>query len=99
MLDRLDKIEERYEELTRLMADPDVAQDYERVAEYAKERSDLEDVVDTYRDFKDTTREMEETQTLLADDGDPELRELAEVEVAELQARLDELEGQLHQLL
>jgi peptide chain release factor 1 len=99
MLDRLNKIEERYEELTRLMADPDVAQDYERVAEYAKERSDLEDMVNTYRDFKGTAQELEETQTLLADDADPELRELAEVEVAELQARLDELEGQLHQLL
>ena len=99
MLDRLNKVEERYEELTRLMADPVVAQDYERVAEYAKERSDLEDIVSPYRDFKDVTRELEETQTLLADDVDPELRELAEVEVAELKDRLDKLEGQLRQLL
>jgi peptide chain release factor 1 len=99
MLDRLNKIEERYEELTRLMADPDVAQDYERVAEYAKERSELEDTVNTYRDFKDATQELEETRTLLADGADPELRELAEAEVVELQARLDKLEGQLRQLL
>jgi peptide chain release factor 1 len=99
MLDRLNKIEERYEELTRLMADPVVAQDYERVAEYAKERSDLEDIVNIYREFKDTTRELEETQTLLADDVDPELQQLAEVEVAELKDRLDESEDQLRHLL
>ena len=98
MLDRLNKVEERYEELTRLMADPEVAQDYERVAEYAKERADLEDVVSTYRAYKDTATELEKTKTLLTDD-DPELRELAEAEVAGLEARLDELETQLHQLL
>jgi peptide chain release factor 1 len=99
MLEKLNKVEERYEELTRLMADPAVAQDYERVAEYAKERSDLEDIVSTYRVFKDVTRELEETQTLLSDDVDPELRELAEVEVAELEDQLEETEGQLRQLL
>ena len=99
MLERLGKVEERYEELMRLMSDPDVAQDYERVAQYAKERSGIEDIVDVYRAYKDTVEELEETKTLLDDDADPELRELAEVEVADLQTRLDELEPQLRQLL
>jgi peptide chain release factor 1 len=99
MLERLDVIEARYEELTRLMADPAVAQDYERVAEYAKERADLEEIVGVYRDYKGAAEELAETQTLLTDDADPELRELAEAEVASLQARLDGLETRLHQLL
>jgi len=99
MLARLAKVEERYEELTRLMADPEVAQDYERVAEYAKERADLEDVVSAYRVYKDTAEELEGTSSLLTDDADPELRELAEGEVVQLQGRLDELELQLHRLL
>jgi peptide chain release factor 1 len=99
MLESLNKVEERYEELTRLMADPDVVQDYERVAEYAKERADLEDIVSAYRAYKDTAKELEGTKTLLTDDGDPELLELAEAEIAELQARLEELETQLYQLL
>jgi peptide chain release factor 1 len=99
MLARLAKVEERYEELTRLMADPEVAQDYERVAEYAKERADLEDVVGAYRVYRDTAEELEGTSSLLTDDADPELRELAEAEVVQLQGRLDELELQLHRLL
>ena len=99
MLERLDKVEERYEELMRLMADPDIARDYERVAEYAKERADLEEVVSVYRDYKGAAEELAGTQTLLTDDADPELRELAEAEVAGLQARLDELGTRLRQLL
>ena len=99
MLARLEKVEERYQELTRLMADPAVAQDYEQVAEYAKERADLEDVVSTYRDYRDTAKELDGTKTLLADDADPELRELAEGEIPQLQGRLDELELQLRRLL
>nr|HID15151.1 peptide chain release factor 1 [Anaerolineae bacterium] len=99
MLERLDRVEERYEELTRLMADPAIAQDYERVAQYAKERADLEDVVGVYRAYRETTEELRETKTLLSDDVDPELRELATAEVARLEARLADLETRLRQLL
>jgi len=99
MLERLNKVEERYEELARLMADPAVVQDYERVAQYAKERADLEDIVAAYRAYKETTKELEETKTLLTDDVDPELRELAEAEVTRLQARLADLKAHLQQLL
>jgi len=99
MLERLKAVEERYEELTRLMADPDVAQDYERVAEYAKERADLEDVVSTYRKYKATAEELEGAKTLLTEDVDPELREMAEGEIAGLEARLEDLEERLQRLL
>jgi peptide chain release factor 1 len=99
MLDKLNKVEERYEELTRLMADPEVASDYERVAEYAKERAELEDVVSAYRTYKHAMEELEETRALLAEDSDPELQELAEAEVARLESQLEELESQLRQLL
>jgi peptide chain release factor 1 len=99
MLEKLKTVEERYEELAHLMADPKVAQNYERVAEYAKERADLEDIVSTYRKYKSTADELDGATTLLTEDTDPELRELAEGEVAGLQARLEELEDQLQHLL
>lgn len=99
MLGKLDQVEARYEELTRLLADPEVAQDHNRVAEYAKERSDLEDVVTTYREYKETAKELEETEDLLDDDIGPELQELAEEEVAQLGDHLDELREQLLRLL
>jgi peptide chain release factor 1 len=99
MLERLKAVEARYEELTHLMADPQVTRDYERVAEYARERAELEAVVDTYRKYKATARELEGVETLLAEDTDPELQEMAEGEIGGLQTRLAELEGQLRRLL
>jgi peptide chain release factor 1 len=97
--ERLNEIEERYQELTRLIADPDVVQDYERLAPYAKERSDLDEVVGLYRAYKDAAQELEDTNVLLADDEDPELHELAKKEIAELETRITELEDSLHHLL
>jgi len=99
MLERLDKVEARYEELTRLLADPAVAQHYERVTEYAKERADLEEIVGVYQDYRRAARELEEAETLLTDDADPELRELAEGEVTRLGAERATLEAQLQRLL
>ncbi len=99
MLEKLAQIEDRYEELTQLMAKPEVARDHQRVAELAKEHADLEDVVATYRAFKTTSEELTETTELLEDDIGPELRELAEMEIAELEERRDELRQKLRRLL
>jgi len=99
MLDKLDKVEARYEELTRLMADPTVAQNYERVTEYAKEQAGLEEIVSLYREYKSAANELEGTKTLLTDEADPELRELARAEVARLEEQLDSLQARLQQLL
>ena len=99
MLERLEKIEDRFEELSRLLADPEVVQDYERVAEYAKERAELEDVIGVYRDYTRAAEQLRQTKTLLDDGADSELRELAEIEIADLEEQLSELEHQLHRLL
>ncbi|NLE44486.1 MAG: peptide chain release factor 1 [Chloroflexi bacterium] len=99
MLERLDKIEQRFDDLTSLLADPDVVQDYERVAEYAKERSELEDVISAYRAYKSTGDELEGAEAMAEDDSDPELKELAEAEVERLRRQLEALEARLHELL
>ncbi len=100
MLEKLAQIEERYKELTKLMAQPEVAQDHQRVAELAKERSDLEDVVVVYREFKRVREELEDTTELLGeDDIGPDLRELAEMEIADLEQRREKLREELRRLL
>ena len=99
MLDQLRQIEERFAELNRLLVDPDVAQDYSRVAEYAKERADLEDTIALYRTYKATADELADTQELLVEDIDPELREMAEAETASLTERLGWLEEDIRRLL
>jgi peptide chain release factor 1 len=99
MLEKLAQIEERYEELTHLMADPEIAQDYQRVAEYAKERSDLEDIVAVYRQYKAIDEELRDTTELLEDEIGPELRELAEMEIADLEEQRADLEQDLRRML
>jgi len=99
MLDKLEQIEARYDELMQLMADPEVAQNHVRVTELAKERAELEEVVTTYREFKAVSEELEDTVELLEDDIGAELRELAEMEVVELEERKQALRDEMRRLL
>jgi peptide chain release factor 1 len=98
MLDKLAGIAARYEELEQLMADPDVATDYAQVAEYAQERSSLQDIVEGYYVYRDVMEQIEAARDLL-DSDDPEMRQLAQDELADLQMRQTELEEQLRLML
>jgi len=99
MLEKLAGIEARYDELERMMADPVIAQDYEKVAEYAQERAELEKLVNTYRSYKATEEELSGAYLILDDEDDEELREMAQDEVQRLETQLSALEAQLKQLL
>ncbi|MBN1309921.1 MAG: peptide chain release factor 1 [Anaerolineae bacterium] len=98
MLEKLAGVAARYEELEHLLADPDVAADYEKVAEYAQERSNISPVIERYYEYKQILEQLEEAQTLSASD-DADMRQLAAEELASLQARQEELEEELRLLL
>ena len=74
MLDKLAGIERRYEELNRLMADPEVVVDHERVAALAQEQAGLEGLVKAYRRYQTVEKELDDAQVLLEDETDPEIR-------------------------
>jgi peptide chain release factor 1 len=96
MLDKLTGIETRYEELNRLMSDPAQLDNYAKVAEFAKERSSLEEIVTRFREYKDVLKNLADARALLDND---EMRELAEAEIPELEKKQAELEAQLKELL
>jgi len=98
MFERMDVLEERFQELNRLMADPDIAQDYEKVTEYAIERAELEGRVSAYREYRAVLEELEGVEEMLSDD-DPALREMAQDELARLSERQTALEDRLRLLL
>ena len=91
MLDKLVEVEIRYEELERMMGDPDVAQDYMRVTELAKERSSLQEIVMAYRDYQKQAQELEEAIELSHSANDSEMKELAQMEIAELEESTEDL--------
>ena len=96
MLEKITSIENRYEELTRLMEEN--ATDYQRIAELAKERSDLEEIVTIGRNFRQVGKSIEEAQELLTGE-DEEMRFLAQAELDELLPRHEQLEKKLKSLL
>jgi peptide chain release factor 1 len=98
MWDRLQAITDRYNELTQRMADPSVATDYEQMAELAREHRGLEEMVTLYREHSSAKQELEEARQLLGED-DPEMQELASIEVDRLEQQLANLEKKLHFLL
>lgn len=95
---KLDKLMDRHEELERLLSDAGVIADQERFRTYSREYAELEPVVLCYRQVQSTRQDLDEARSL-ADENDPELRELAEQEVQSATSRLESLDSELQKLL
>jgi peptide chain release factor 1 len=99
MLDKLASIEARYEELERLLGDPATINDYEKMAEYSKERSGLTEIVEAYREYKRQLAQLDGAREMLNAESDPELRAMALEEVNSLEASTEQLRERLKLLL
>jgi len=95
MIDRLETLEKRYEELGLLMSDPQVVSDLSALQRYAREHSEISNVVSLYGQIKLTDAGIADAQSLLDDGADEELRELARDTLRELE---DQREQQMEQL-
>jgi peptide chain release factor 1 len=97
MLENLASIEARYAELNTLLEQN--AADYQKVAEYARERSSLEPIIKKAEEYKIALHNLEEARDLSTSE-DPELRELAQADIVDLEPRVEQLEKDLkNQLL
>ncbi len=100
LLDKLKSVEQTFHQLTRQMADPDVASDPTEFQRVAKARASLEETVMTFEAWRQATEELVGAKEVLRESqGDEELREMAALEVDELEEKLVELESKLKILL
>lgn len=100
LLDKLNSVSQTFQELTRRLADPDVATDPSEFQRIAKARSSLEETVTTYNIWKSLQEELAGAREIYRESSnDPDLKEMAALEVSELEARLDQLEQRLKILL
>jgi peptide chain release factor 1 len=99
MFERLNQIEAKYDELTRALASPEVIGDSSKYQKTAKAHSELVDIVDKYREYKDLQRGIAESRAMVAEESDAELREYAQEELARLEERLATTEAELKILL
>src|SRR5579884_2061002 len=91
MMDRLKTIEDRYQELGRLMAEPDTLADLSKLQGYAREHAELTPIVDLYRRLSASETEIAEARSILEDGADEELRELAREMLREAEPAREQL--------
>ena len=96
IINKLDSLKERYEELEALLGDASVISDQDKFRAYSKEYAQLEDVVKSFSRWNQLNANLEEAQLLL---DDPEMKEMAQMEIEESKAELEQVEQHLQILL
>ena len=99
MLDQLDIVEERYEQLNELLSDPDVVNDADKLRKYSKEQADLQKTVDVYRSYKTKKEELQDIEDMLNETSDKEEVEMLKEESSALKTELPDMEEELKILL
>jgi len=99
MFERLDQIETRYDELTNALASPDIVNDSARYQKTAKAHAEIAPMVEKYREYKDLTKGIAESNAMLTDEKDPEMRAYAQDELGQLEGRVKTVEEELKVLL
>ncbi|MDZ3993761.1 peptide chain release factor 1 [Pseudomonas sp. Teo4] len=98
LLNKLDTLQDRFEELTALLGDAEVISDQTRFRAYSREYAEVEPVIAAYKEWRKVQDDLEGAQALLKD-ADPDLREMAVEEVREAKEQLVGLESQLQRML
>ena len=99
MFDRLEDLLIRFEEIMSELNEPFVVNDQTRFQKLMKEQSDLQPIVDAYKEYKESKQTVEDSLSMLEEESDEEMRELAKEELNESKARIEELEQELKILL
>ncbi|HBS88514.1 MAG: peptide chain release factor 1 [Bacteroidetes bacterium GWF2_38_335] len=99
ILDKLEGVKDRFEEVGRLLIDPAVTSDMKRYIQLSKEYKNLTPIVETYKDYKNVLDNITSAKEMLAVEKDEEMREMAKIEIDELEARVDPLEEKIKFLL
>jgi peptide chain release factor 1 len=97
--ERLDSLLRRHEELSKLIEDPDIVKDQNQYRSIMKEYSQLSEIAGYNGEIEGLAEQLEETKTLVQDEKDPEMKELAKEELKELEIRMKDAEDRLKFLL
>ena len=98
ILIKLGDVSSRYDEIESLLSKPDITSNQEEYIKLSKEYADLSPLINTFNSYKKADGDIEEAK-LLIKDSDPEIRQMAELELEDLKVKIDELETELKRLL
>jgi peptide chain release factor 1 len=99
MLNRLQALEDRYHKLNELLSDPEIASDPDKLRDYGKEQSGLEEVVQKSREYRRVITELKDAKEMLNDELEDEMEEMVKLEISELEEKQEKLEEEIKVLL
>lgn len=99
MVEKLEELKLRFEEVGQLLAQPETMKDMKKFSQLSKEYRDLEKIVLKYKELRDSTNHLQQAKEVLQKEKDEELRELAKLEIDELGPRIEKIEGEIKELL
>lgn len=99
MFDKLQNIEDRYNQLTEKLMDPEVINDSNKLRDYSKEQSDIQPIVEKFRQYKEIRQQIDEAKTMLEEESDEDVMEMAQEELNELGSQIEPLEQEMKLLL
>jgi peptide chain release factor 1 len=99
MLEKLEFILEKYEKLNEKISDPEIISDQPTWQKYMKEHAGLEPIVEKYREYKSVKEALEETNEIIKDSDDEELREMAKMELPELEDKYERMSDEIKFML
>jgi peptide chain release factor 1 len=99
VLEKLESVKENFKELTDKLTNPEVIANQAEFQRLAKKRSEMESIVNAYDEYTSMLKKLKDAEGMVESETDPELKELAELEVSELKPQIEKMEGQLKLLL
>lgn len=99
MIEKLEAINERYEEVGKLLTDPEVTSDIDKLTKLSKEYKDKGKIVEKYKIYKSKKGNLQSAKEILQTEKDPDFREMAKAEIFEIEEEIPKLEEELKQLL
>jgi peptide chain release factor 1 len=99
MTEKLEDIRLRFEEVGQLLAQPDTVKDIKKFSQLSKEYRDLERIVQKYNALKEAKKHLQQAKELLEKEKDPEMRELAKLEIDDLEQKIEGYDQELKDLL
>ncbi len=99
MIEKLEEIKHRFEEVSQLIVQPDAMADMKKYSQLNKEYKDLEKIVKVYDEYANATSNLKNAKQVLGEEKDPEFREMAKAEIDELEPQIEKFEEELKVLL
>lgn len=99
MLKKLEEVEDKYNELTKILSNPDIFSDFSLSQKYSREQAKLSEIVDKFKEYKKILAEIKDVEEILNKEGEEDLKELASAELAELKEKKPEFENELKLML